>query len=281
MKGNRVNSIDDLMLSFKRIRDMGEGFITNFFLNPFVASIWIKHHLITKVSMNKTDFFQRSDHNFKHIYYCSASKNALSSDLYDFMKKNKDDLFVIDIIGSTVSTNEVADLFLSNGFNSYTSLVRMTRKPPESSITADIDNGIMEARESDIVHVNKLLTSYFDLYSEQLPHIDELEAWRAKGNILVYKSQNISKGFIIFEDFGYSSYLRYWFVNPHYRNQKVGSKLMSSFFFRTQKSTRQLFWVNRENHNAIKRYLHYGFLPEDLVDLILINKQIQYEKRNN
>ena len=96
------------------------------------------------------------------------------------------------------------------------------------------------------------------------------------------KNTNDIKGFIIYEDMGYTAYIRYWFVHPDYRDQGIGTKLITSVFQKTQKATRYLFWVNRNNDNAMKRYLHYGFLPEDLNDNIVINRpQIQYETKNN
>lgn len=282
MKINKVLSVDDIQLSFKRIRDLKEGFITNFFLNPFIASIWIKHQLLSKVSVNKTDFFLRSDHDFKHLYYCSVSDDTLSSDLCEFMENNKCDLLVTDIVGSKHATKAISELFLSNGFNSYTSLVRMSRKPPESMMSNYIiDNEIQEARTADLLPVNKLLYNVFDRFSDQLPHIDELVSLKDRGNILLFKSDNSIKGLFIFEDIGYTCQYRYWFVDPDFREQGIGSKLMNSVFKGPKKFNRQISWVPRENLSSIKRHLHYGFLPEDLIDLILINRKTGYGTGNN
>jgi ribosomal protein S18 acetylase RimI-like enzyme len=282
MTERKVISSNDLYNTLKRIRDFKEGFITNYFLNPSVASIWIKHKLLKNISINKTDFLLRSDNGFAHLYFCSTSEISLISDLSEFMTNNKDRIFTADILGNESWTKEIADHFLKVGFFNYTSLIRMTRNQQKSTRASFVLEGNIEkAQDSDLMKISNLLNKYFDRYSDQLPHVDELKGWIDKGCILLYKRENNIQGFIIFEDIGFTSYLRYWFVHPDYREKRIGSKLINSFFYETQNATRHLFWVNSTNENAIKRYLHFGFLPGDLVDLILINKQIKYEKENN
>jgi ribosomal protein S18 acetylase RimI-like enzyme len=277
-----VISLDDLHNSFKRIRDLKEGFVTNFFLNPSVSSIWIRHKLLTLVSINKTDFLLRNDKDFAHLYYCSTSELSMISDLSEFMTCNGDKVFTVDLLGNEAGIKFITDLFLKNGFYNYTSLVRMTRKKPQSTRSPFTKRSDVEkAQDLDLMQINTLLHEYFDCYSDQLPHVDELKNWMNKGSIIICKSENDIQGFLIFEDIGFTSYMKYWLVHPHYREKKIGSTLINAFFHETQTATRHLFWVNRTNDNAIKRYMHYGFLAEDMIDIILINRQIEYGRQNN
>lgn len=277
-----INSLDELNISLKRIRNFKEGFVTNYFLNPAISSIWIKHKLLTQISINKTDFYLRNDDDFMHLYFCSASEDALKSDLCEFMAENIDRILTVDILGKDTGSKSTVDLFLENGFYNYTSLVRMTRKQSQSTKSPFIlDTGVKKAEDSDLIQINTLLHEYFDRYADQFPSVDELRDWINKQSILACKNEKVIQGFIIFEEIGLTSYLRYWFVHPDFRELKIGSKLINAFFCRTQNATRHLFWVNSTNENAIKRYLHYGFLSEDLIDIILINRQLKYGKQNN
>jgi hypothetical protein len=273
-----VIAFDDLQKSFKRIRETKEGFITNLFHNPYVSSIWIRNKLLTKISTDKTDFFLRNDKSFFHLYFCSASNLSLKSDIAELMKFTNDRVFIVDILGNSIGIRTIGDLFLENGFNHYTSLVRMTRRQLESTKSQyKFSDEVEKAQDADLEQINDLLHEYFNCYSDQIPHVDELKDWITKGRIFICKSKNEIQGFIIFEDIGLTSYLRYWFVRPAFRERRVGSKLINAFFFETQSSLRHLFWVNDTNGNAIKRYQHYGFLTEDFIDMILINRQIEYE----
>lgn len=272
-----ITSIDDLNLSYRRIRDFKEEFLTNFFFNPFVFSIWIKHHLVRKISFGKTDFILRVDLNFQHLYYCSPSESSLQKDFIQLMNHIKDKTITIDIIGNESSVQVVADLFIQNGCFPYTSLVRMSRNQlTDTSDSMIKDASISKASDEDLIRIKYLLYKYFDVYSEQLPHIDELNDWFRKGNILLCKNGKTIQGFLIFDEIGFTSYLRYWFVHPDHREKRIGSKLMKSFFWETQRAKRHLFWVISSNDNAIKRYIHYGFLREDMVDIILTNKKELY-----
>ena len=70
-------------------------------------------------------------------------------------------------------------------------------------------------------------------------------------------------------------YLRYWFTHPDFRDRKVGSRLLRRFFEEGKDTKRQLFWVIRSNKNAIKRYRHYGFKEENMLDFVLRNNYFE------
>ena len=97
-------------------------------------------------------------------------------------------------------------------------------------------------------------------------------SFQNKNSMLVIKDEEKIAGFIIFEIKGFTSYLRYWFVDEKYRNKKVGSQLISKFFDLSGNTKRIIFWVIQSNENAIKRYKHYGFTEENLVDHVFSNK---------
>jgi ribosomal protein S18 acetylase RimI-like enzyme len=61
----------------------------------------------------------------------------------------------------------------------------------------------------------------------------------------------------------------------------MGSLLLRSWLHKSSYSARQIFWVIQSNQNAIDKYKHYGFTEEDMIDIVLINKNLQYEAKDN
>ncbi len=121
------------------------------------------------------------------------------------------------------------------------------------------------------------MISYFDPKAEQLPDTVDLLFWVEQKNIILFEEKGRVVGFIIYDLKVTTLYLRYWFVHPDYRDQKIGSQLFKEFLSRGKDTQRKLFWVIRSNENAIKRYIHYGFKEDKMYNFVLINKQIKYE----
>ncbi len=126
----------------------------------------------------------------------------------------------------------------------------------------------------------ELYKKYFDKFVERIPTIEEIEGFIKNKNAYYFSDNNEIQGFIVFEYHGITSHLRYWFVHPNYRDKKIGSKLIQLFFNIGENVKRELFWVIESNENAIKRYKHFGFVEEDMHNLILINKDKKYEEPN-
>jgi GNAT superfamily N-acetyltransferase len=135
------------------------------------------------------------------------------------------------------------------------------------------DAHILPATDKDLFVISDLLNAYFDKYSEQLPSYQELQGWVKDGSMFLYKDKEQIGGFIIFDNLGVSSTLRYWFVHPNYRNQHVGSKLYQAMMWACRSSKRQMHWVVTDNENAIVRYKHYGYQFDYLIDAVLVSKQ--------
>ena len=130
------------------------------------------------------------------------------------------------------------------------------------------------ATKEDIPGVLDFFHKHFDKYTEQIPTEEELAIWIDDDSFLVYDDgiTNELGGYIIYDHIGLTWYLRYWFVNPAFRNKGVGSSLMREAIRRCQGIKRQILWVIETNDNAIIRYEHYGFKKERMVDTVMINK---------
>lgn len=278
---NKLNSFLDVQNAIKLVKEKKKGFLTNFFPEVDKVNSWLSEGKFSMEIIEDTVFFFRENADFKYLYYCTSSINALRSALI-YLKRvvTSEDLLVIDLIGKEKSLEEVINVFEHNGFNKYTVLNRMSRIT-DASDTKNEFARLKVAKEYQTKQILSLLYTYFDPIAEQIPTERDIINWIKVEHIWIIEEGDEIIGFVIFDLMGLTSYLRYWFVHPDHRNKKIGSLLLNKYFEISLDSKRQLFWVIQTNENAIKRYNHYGFVQEDLYDVIMTNKNIEYETRNN
>jgi GNAT superfamily N-acetyltransferase len=278
----KIHHVNEVQPIIKELRDLKKGFITNYYSDPVKTGLWAESGLFFAELFHETVFFFRKDSGFYHVYYCATSTENLCAGLSLLLQNSPGIRYTIDVIGNNRDANETGGVIEQAGFFPYTRLVRMSRIIGVSD-GRDVEKNpyLAEAMPNDAPEITGLLQYYFDPLAENLPLVPEIESWIKAGQIIVFREAEIIEGFLIYEIIGVTSYLRYWFVHPDYREKKIGSVLIQEFFKRCSGTKRQLFWVIQSNENAIKRYIHYGFLPENLVDIIYTNTNIQYGGDNH
>jgi ribosomal protein S18 acetylase RimI-like enzyme len=221
------------------------------------------------VEYEKCIFILYKDYDFYHIYFLATNKERLDKMLNKFVKQYSRNIFVVDIIGSNLTIEVLSRLFKRTGFERYVFIYRMVRLK-NLDAPQIIDPKVIFAPLDYSEQIYNILEGYYDKYSEQIPLHEEVIQWLTNNNVLTVVEQKKIIGFVIFEITGITSYLRYWFTHPDYRNQKIGSALLRRFFHESRNTKRQLFWVISTNENAIIRYKHYGFKAEQMFDQVMI-----------
>lgn len=277
-----IQNQQEIQQLLKNLRDLKKGFLTNYYPDPAKTGLWMENSLFFAELFHETTFFFRKNNWFYHLYYCSTSENNLRNGLTALLQKSPDMLYTLDLIGNNKDVSELGGVIEPTGFFPYVNLVRMSRVI-SASVGQDFarNPNLAEAKPIDALEVIKQLQHYFDPLADNLPLLSEIESWINAGQVIVFRETDTIQGFLIYEIIGVTSYLRYWFVHPDHHEKKIGSVLIREFFKRCSGTKRQLFWVIQSNENAMKRYIHYGFLPENLVDNIYTNNNIQYGGDNN
>lgn len=261
-----IKSNQEVISLVASLRNLKKGFITNFYPDPIKMDIWIKHSIISFLNFNETILFFVENDGFFSLFFCTTSLIELEKSLENL----PNDTIIIDWVYRDYS--EGLDLLLKkNRFVQYSSLFRMGKKI-EKLEEYSIDPHVRKAKEDDIPAIKNYFSLYFDKYIEQIPSIEELVNWIGLGHILVYEMNELIAGFIIYDCTPALYYLRYWFVNPEYRENRIGSALLRASECGDCLSRRQMLWVIDNNDNAIKRYEHYGFIREQLTDIIYMRK---------
>lgn len=267
---DKVSNYNCILNEISLIRSFKKGYITNFYQDEKTSSLWIKYNMLFCLSFEECFFLFKDNGAFTNFYYCATGIESLSKSLFQLRNKQLKSKFVVDIIGDLKSIELQSSLFMKYGYEQYTDLFRMSRIIDQ--VERDKNPCVGYAYPNDAPLIANLLNNYFDPLCEQLPLLDEIQNWIEQKHLLVIKDGSFVVGFLAFDLIGKTSYLRYWFTHPDYRDKKIGSLLLHNFFAESKDCKRQLFWVLRDNKNAIMRYEHYGFKAELIHDRVLISK---------
>lgn len=266
----QIQSIEQLRTLPAEVRAKRKGFLTNFYLDEAKHGLWIEKGVCGYEWVSDTLFLVKKSETFWNVFYCTTALEAFSSDLAEFKSRHHEATMLFDIVGRDMQCAPLVKLFEEQGFTEATSLVRMTRMT--EPMEYEPDDSIRQARLEEAVLIHQFLHQFFDEKTEQIPFVEELEAYAKEGHVLVCEEEGKTAGFLIYEINATTLYLRYWFTHPDFRDRKVGSRLLRRFFEEGRDTKRQLFWVIRSNENAIKRYRHYGFAEENMYDFVMQSK---------
>lgn len=180
----------------------------------------------------------------------------------------------VDIIGKENDITEMSSIFLQNTFTKRTKLVRlsMNLKKSDNDFTCKKEENlnINYLEQNNIAEVERMFSNYFDFCADRIPDKEDIREGITNREIIVEPYDKGIKGFVWFERKKLTALIRYWCVDNDFRDSGVGSMLMSKYYSLTSNSPRHLLWVKEENENALKRYLHYGYKPDGIEDLVLI-----------
>lgn len=268
----KVDNIEQLKSFVDQIRDLHQGFVTNFYLDEEKHRAWLQTGEFFCDQFSDTVFllfnheYSGSEEKFTNLFYISTSFDNVITHLRTYNHPFINHQYVLDIVGRTSMCQSMMQKLNIIGVTHANTLMRMNRVG--NMPMCEMDSSVSYANDCDIPWIEQWLHSYFDAKLEQIPLVEELQDYINRHWILQCKIDGDVAGFLIFEKNASTLHLRYWFTHPKYRGQKVGSKLLHRFFFEGKDTKRQILWVLCDNENAIKRYEHYGFISEDMFDYI-------------
>lgn len=271
----KVESIEQLKELILYVRNLRQGFVTNFYLDEEKHAAWIRTGEFQFDKYEDTVFLlfdhdtPDSEKYFTNMFYISTSEDAMLDRLKEYPEKYIYDLYVLDIVGrDSMCLPLVEKLKTMHGYNDMT-LVRMNRVSEIDASLAKQGDHICYADLKDLKTINELLYTHFDEQLEQIPLEEELKKMIEQRHVLICDRGDKVTGLLLFDLNASTLYLRYWLVLPEYRNMGVGSELLRHFLWEGRNTKRQILWVNQVNENAIIRYEHYGFKKENMYDYII------------
>lgn len=263
---NLIHSFMEIQIRMAEIRNLRQGFITNFYPDPFKTGLWMYRNELYVEHFSESVLFIRKTIGHTSVFFCATNSTSL-----DFSLKHlsEEGIYVLEVISNEL-TNPIHVPLQQNGFIKYTSLIRMFRINSSSEVYHPEYSPIRNAKRDEIEEIQNLIAQNFDVYAEQAPALEELEHWVAESKLIVFELHSVIAGFLIYDLIGVTQYLRFWYVDQNHRNKKVGSALLNEFSKRGRAAKRQLLWVMNSNENAIMRYMHFGFKKEEMYDSIFV-----------
>jgi ribosomal protein S18 acetylase RimI-like enzyme len=250
------------------------AFCTNFFPVESKLQAWIDHAELQAEQRGKSVFFVRKDRGFYHLYFCAADMDTLRRDMVALPILQSERVSV-DIIGREGTLEGLLSVGASAGFRRYSQLLRLVRTSELARLEASRgDVPVAKADPSDVPALLDLLESSFDPFADQLPMPYEVKAAAVADQILAVKSDSMVAAFLMFETQGFTSTVRYWVVAERFRSQRFGGALIRQYFASHPGVRRFILWVTADNENAIQKYRHYGYVPDGLVDHVLVNPMV-------
>ncbi len=277
----KIESIAQLQELILYVRNMRQGFVTNFYLDEAKHGTWIEtgQFLYDKFDDTVLLLFDhedpRSENYFTNLFYVATSIEAVIEHLKVYRETYDYDRYVLDIVERKVASQEsrvrsTVEQFVKMGAWHKATLVRMNRITVSGErLEVRGDDRVVDAEPEDAEWIDEILHANFDETLEQLPLVSELKQMIADKHILKCVVEGQIAGLLLFDLNASTLYLRYWLTLSEYRDKGVGSALLRRFFYEGRETKRQILWVMQDNENAIKRYEHYGFAKENLIDYIL------------
>jgi GNAT superfamily N-acetyltransferase len=270
----RIRAVEEILEAFQRTKANAPAFRTNFFPVKEKLLDAVRRGRWAVVSADGTVFFLRRDRDFHHLYFSAASLAALQSAL-PTLAESKTIPMILDLVGEDAAAKELSTVFESAGFRTRARLMRlarMTQAVPAGS--AATDRRVVLAEEHDTRSVQDLLMRSFDRYADQIPDRREIAMAALNRQVLMISDGAKPAAILYFEPRGMTSTVRYWLVDRPYRAMGYGSVLMRHYFALQCGARRFILWVRADNEDAIHKYRHYGYAPDGLSDLILMNSLI-------
>lgn len=267
---DKIISLEQVQGFVADIRNLRQGFVTNFFWDDQKHPYWVKTDSFCYIKCGNCYLLLHQNCNFSNLFYIATGMDSVAAAINQV---SFHDDSVVDVVVKKEGKGEI-DVLREAGFEPYKYLYRMSHIGQLANDSWEKASDVTFASHKDCQLVYNALQHDFDPLCEQLPSQAEIRDYAERKQILVCKDGNKLCGFLIFELSGSTSwYLRYWYTSPEYRNQRIGAKLLKTALVIGKDTKRQQLWVISDNENAIKRYEHYGFRRELINDYVMIKRK--------
>ena len=267
-----IGTVTQVFDAIQGARAGASAFCTNFFPTPGKLRGWIDHGELQGEVRDRSAFFLRKDRDLWHMYFCVADVATLQREI-GLLPGLKTEPVALDLVGSEAALGDLLAVAESAGFRRYARLVRLARasQPGQPQLSAD-GTEVLYAEKADGQAILDLLECSFDRYADQLPMLYEIEAAIEARQILAVRCEGALAALLFFESQGFTSTVRYWVVAERFRAHRFGSALIRYYFAAQSAVRRFILWVTADNENAVSKYRHYGYIPDGLVDHVLVNQ---------
>jgi ribosomal protein S18 acetylase RimI-like enzyme len=262
-----VKNIKEIFKKTNKIRE--EGIIlSNFFFTKKRILELIKKKKLFKIIDKFNLILLKKNKNYYNLYFFCNNYLKLSVSLKNLKIKN----YVCDLIVFNKNYKNLYKSFLNNKFKPYRNLIRLVRV--KKIYKEYLNTDVHYANNKDSKNIFLILKKNFDMYSDQIPALKDIQNSIKNHEIIIIKKRKILIALLIFENIKNLLKINYWFVKKEYQNMGFGSKLMKFFLTKYSKTKRVVLWVDKNNLKAINKYHHFEFKKDKIIDQIFLRTKI-------
>ena len=260
----------DVFAAIARVKQNATQFTTSFFASPEQTQGWLDEGVLFCAESAGCLLLLRRDRDFQHVCHVAGSLEALSAALAVLtVSAAGGAACTADLIGRPDQIAPVAGVYQKHGFQTQTTLFRMFRLADSTVTAREPDPEVVFAEAADVPMIGAFFDRLLNRFVDQIPDRGQLLTFAEQRAILLVRRGAEPGGVLLFQNAGFTTLLRYWYVHECNRNEGIGGRLIKTFFHLSGGSSRILLWVIADNTDAIAKYQHYGFTRENLVDQIM------------
>lgn len=264
----QVERIDEIHQAINQIKNSPEWF-TNLYVNDSNLENWIKKGQIYIQIYQKAIFLVRRRPEFYQFYFLTVDLLKFKADLKQFLKASKD-TYAVAILGNVEVFHELlqeAGLTFYMGINRVSKITEKIGKPV-------LKKGISFAVIEDALDIQQMMYDMLDIYCDQIPDIDEIEAViRKKGVIIIRNEQNRDvEAFVCFKRKGVLSQAYYLAAKEKYRDKRVGMIILNAYFAYNADARRHIGWIRDNNIASQAVNYRFGLKPDGFREEVFIYK---------
>lgn len=204
---------------------------------------------------------------YYRVYFYAQNQIALNQIKQILPKSDKP--IVADVVGKEIQAKNLAKLLVHCGFEQYSTFIRMTCNLPPSMGNVDCSE-VEIATSEDLEKVFELLYSEFDPLFAHIPKSQEITAAIEKSEITIVRRQGQLAGLAYFQRTSANNIcLKYFVVNPLYREKGIGTALLANTFSRNPSTTKYMLWIGTYN-SVVERYKRLNFVQDSIIDYIML-----------
>ncbi|MCL2508540.1 MAG: GNAT family N-acetyltransferase [Oscillospiraceae bacterium] len=211
------------------------------------------------------------------VYYTAKDAGILRSALADLTAVPfGHQPLICDIVGKREKVTEEAEIFQECGFiirrkmaRSDTTKRRMAKYPKKFAEDVEF------ARAEDAPEILVMLKDEFDVYSQQLPDLDDLLEEIAQQGAIVVRRDGRVAAFELFQINGAVFWGRFAYTKEAYRKEFLYMKIaeFARELMEAQGVKKVVSWVDEDNTALQRNRIKGGDVFEDMVDYVLMYSQ--------
>ena len=266
-----MSQSDGIIGKIDALRRGNKDFVTNSFFPAQQLKSLVDSGNTTAKASNEAVIILLEEERLTRLYFYAASFDSLRH-IPLLMPEYKNKAVIADIVGKNHHAAKLAAGVEEHNFSKYRELIRMNRKNEE--VMQGTVSDVILAGSDDIDEIMDILYGEFDIFVSRLPTRQKLQEAVTKGGITVVRQLGKIAGLAYFEKPGERlKYLYQIAVHRDFRGKGVADELLKHEFVNTPMGTIFQLWVEADNKYALNKYREYGFIPDGLVDYIMLYKE--------